>query len=187
MRRLAAAAVLAAGCASAPKTPLPVVEKVDLPRFMGDWYVIANIPASLEEGAHNSVESYRLAADGTVETTFTFRKGSLDGPLAVYTPSGRVEDQSGARWGMRFFWWWPFRLEYLVAWVNEDYTQTVIGRTARDYVWIMARTPEIPEADYQRLVALVGEWGYDLSKLQRVPQRWGVPPDLSPDRREPRG
>jgi apolipoprotein D and lipocalin family protein len=48
----------------------------------------------------------------------------------------------------------------------------VIGRQIRDYVWIMARTPEIPAADYERLLALVEAQGYDISKVQRVPQRW---------------
>ncbi|MEP6503655.1 MAG: lipocalin family protein [Betaproteobacteria bacterium] len=43
-------------------------------------------------------------------------------------------------------------------------------REKRDYVWIMARTPTIPEADLARLTAFVGTLGYDTAKLQRVPQ-----------------
>jgi len=48
----------------------------------------------------------------------------------------------------------------------------VIARQARDFVWIMARTPTIPDEDYQRLVALVASLGYDSTQLRRVPQRW---------------
>jgi apolipoprotein D and lipocalin family protein len=48
----------------------------------------------------------------------------------------------------------------------------VIGRNQRDYVWIMAREPTIPDADYRKIVAFLGEQGYDNSKIQRVPQRW---------------
>jgi apolipoprotein D and lipocalin family protein len=33
---------------------------VDLERFMGDWYVIANIPTFIEKGAHNAVEGYQM-------------------------------------------------------------------------------------------------------------------------------
>jgi apolipoprotein D and lipocalin family protein len=47
----------------------------------------------------------------------------------------------------------------------------VIGRNKRDYVWIMARTPQIPEADYQRLLTELTAQGYDLKKLRKVPQR----------------
>ena len=38
--------------------------------------------------------------------------------------------------------------------------------------WIMARAPQIPPADYDRLLGLVAQQGYDVSKVQRVPQRW---------------
>jgi apolipoprotein D and lipocalin family protein len=55
--------------------------------------------------------------------------------------------------------------------LDSGYTQTVIGRNKRDYVWIMARTPEIPAADYQRLVAELAEQGYDVAKLRQVPQQ----------------
>ena len=50
--------------------------------------------------------------------------------------------------------------------------QTVIGREKRDYVWIMARTPVIAEADYQRLLNIVAAQGYDINKVRRVPQQW---------------
>ena len=48
----------------------------------------------------------------------------------------------------------------------------VIARNKRDFVWIMARTPEIPAADYERIIGLVADMGYDISKVQKVPQRW---------------
>lgn len=163
-------AMLLAGCgASLP--PLTTVERVDIPRFMGDWYVIANIPTWIEEGAHNAVESYRLDADGTIATTFTFRKGSFDGPRKTYNPRGFIRDTaSNAVWGMQFLW--PFKAEYLVIYLNGDYTQTVIGRNKRDYVWIMARTPAIPEEEYRRIVEQLAAAGYDTGRILRVPQRW---------------
>ena len=78
----AGAALLAAGCSGVQ--PLATVDSVDLDRFMGDWYVIANIPTFIEKGAHNAVESYRLDSNGTVATTFTFRDGSFDGVFSAY-------------------------------------------------------------------------------------------------------
>ena len=170
-RRFGAASLvlMLSACSSAPS--LPVVERVDLERFMGDWYVIANIPTSAEEGAHNAVESYRLDDDGTIATTFTFRDGSFDGPERVMRPRGFVRDRnSNAVWGMQFFW--PIKAEYLIAHVDTDYTETIIARSRRDYVWIMARTPQIPEADYERLRRKVADLGYDTAQLQKVPQRW---------------
>ena len=71
--------LLFTACAASRRPPIRTVPQVDLGRFMGDWYVIANIPTFVEKRAHNAVESYRLDSDGTIATTFTFRKGSFDG------------------------------------------------------------------------------------------------------------
>jgi len=162
------------GACGASLPSLTTVDHVDIPRFMGDWYVIANIPTWLEKGAHNAVESYRLDADGTIATTFTFRKEGFDGPRKTYTPRGFILDRSSnAVWGMRFVW--PFKAEYLILHLDEEYTQTVIGRNKRDYVWIMARTPDIPEPDYRRIVEQLAADGYDVTRIQRVPQRWPEP------------
>lgn len=172
---LVALVALTAGCASptgpggAPLAPVTLAADVDLPRFMGDWYVIANIPTRFERGAHDAVDSYRLDADGTIPTTFTFRADAPDGPPKRYGSRGFVVPGTGnAVWGQQYVW--PVKADYRISYVSPDYTQTVITREKRDYVWIMARTPTIAEADYQRLAAFVGTQGYDAGKLQRVPQ-----------------
>jgi apolipoprotein D and lipocalin family protein len=167
----ALAALALAGCSSVPKPPLPTVPQVDLERFMGDWYVIACIPTWIERDAWNAVESYRLDADGTIATTFTFRKGGFDGPEKRMTPRGYVQDRtSNAVWGMQFVW--PIKADYRIVYLSDDYARTVVAREARDYVWIMARTPEIDGAEYSRLTAFVASLGYDAAKLRKVPQRW---------------
>jgi apolipoprotein D and lipocalin family protein len=167
----AAIATLLLGACASDAPQMKTVGYVDLERFMGPWYVIANIPTFLEKDAHNAVETYRLNDDGTIATTFTFRKGGFNGKEKEYNPTGFVlDDETNARWGMRFVW--PFKADYRIVWLDEDYTQTVIGRRDRDYVWIMARTPAIPDADYERLVAFVGSLGYDTSLVRRVPQEW---------------
>lgn len=177
-RRLAAAlatATLAAltlgGCAVNPKNvTIPVAPQVDLQKFMGPWYVIANIPTAIEKGAHNAIESYAIAPDGTIETTFTFNKGAFDGPQKRYEPRGFVvPGTNNAIWGMRFIW--PIKAEYVISHVDAGYTETIIARSSRDYVWVMARTPTISDAAYEALVAKVKEYGYDVGKLQKVPQR----------------
>jgi apolipoprotein D and lipocalin family protein len=169
LRVLAIAALLLAGCREADQPPLALARDVDLERFMGDWYVIANIPTRLERGAHDAIESYRLAPDGTIATTFTFRAHAFDGELKRYTPRGFVRPGTeNAVWGMQFVW--PVKADYRIAWLDPGYTQTVVGREARDYLWIMARTPRIPEADYARILEFVASQGYDVSKIRKVPQ-----------------
>lgn len=167
---LASLVLLLGGCQTEPLAPIATASRVDLPRFMGDWYVIANIPTYFEKTAHNPVESYRLASDGTIETTFTFRDGAFDGAEKTYRPRGFVVDRdSNAVWGMQFIW--PVKAEYRIVHVSDDYRETIIGRTKRDYVWIMARTPQISDSDYQRLLKIITDQGYDIGKVQKVPQQ----------------
>ena len=75
----------------------------------------------------------------------------------------------------------PIKVQYVVAWLKGDYSQTIIARDARDYAWIMARTPTIPATDYDALVARVVDMGYMAKNIRKVPQRW---PDGAGERRE---
>jgi len=159
--------ILISGCQTLK--PIHTVEYVDLNRFMGDWYVIANIPTFIEKDAYNAIESYRLDDDGTVAATFRFNKGSLDGPLKEYHPRGFITDKkSNAVWGMQFVW--PFKAEYRIIFLSDDYSRTVIGRSKRDYVWIMAREPAISDEEYDAILGFLQEQGYDIKRLQKVPQ-----------------
>ncbi|HEY0561940.1 MAG TPA: lipocalin family protein [Methylophilus sp.] len=150
------------------------VQQVDLPRFMGDWYVIAVIPTMIETQAYNAIENYQLNADGTIATTFTYYKGAFDGPFKTYHPKGFVVKNTGnAVWGMQFIW--PIKADFRIAYLDENYQRTIIARNARDYVWLMARTPQISDADYQAMVKFTADLGYDMSKLRKVPQSWPAP------------
>lgn len=148
----------------------PISTQIDLKRFMGDWYVIGNIPTFIETEAYNAKESYELADDGSIPTTFTFNKGSFDGPLKTYNPKGFVHNQeTNAEWKMQFIW--PFKADYLITYLSPDYQTTIIGVPSRKYAWIMARTKTIPDATYENLVKELKRQGHDISKLRKVPQR----------------
>ena len=156
--------------------PMKTVDYVDLDRFMGDWYVVANIPTFLEEGAHNAIETYTYNDDGTINTTFTFYQDGFDGELKEYNPTGFIKDtKSNALWGMQFIW--PIKADYRIVYLDEDYSTTIIGRQARDYVWVMARNPYLSDQEFNQLAQFIESIGYDSNKLQRVPQKW--PADTS--------
>jgi apolipoprotein D and lipocalin family protein len=165
-----------AGCVSSPLPPMTgMQDPLDLPRFMGDWYVLAFIPIDLpfisEKDAHNGVESYRLAADGTIETTYTFRDGGFDGPARRMTPRARVANPPlNTEWKMKFFWFLPAG-DFLIIDRDDAYTRTVITVPDRRWVWLMARTPSIPDSEYQAMIDLLTRNGFDTTKLRKVPQR----------------
>jgi len=173
-------ALIISACSTSGLPPLAGTDQtVDLERFMGPWYVIAFIPIDIpflpmfsEKGAHNGIESYRLTDDGTIETTYTFRQDSFDGPERVMTPRARPANPPvNSEWKMKFKWYLPAS-DYLILRVDPDYRRTVIGVPNRKYVWIMSRTPTMPAAEYAELVAWLNKVGYDTAQLEPVPQRW---------------
>ena len=71
---------------------------------------------------------------------------------------------------MRFVW--PIKADYRIVYLAPDYSHTVIGRNKRDYLWIMARTPQIPDSEYEAIVKRVAAMGYDTTEIRKVPQQW---------------
>jgi len=94
--------------------------------------------------------------------------GEFSGERKEYNPKGFVvEDTGNAVWGMQFIW--PFKADYRIVYLDDNYEQTIIGRNARDYVWVMARTPQISDADYSELISVVESLGYELTNLRKSP------------------
>jgi len=169
---LAALSLLAA-CGTAPAPLVLAQPVVDVNRFAGDWYVIGTIPRVWEGGASNAKETYVAKPDGSMTATFRYRSGDSDQERwfrSVAYPIG----PGNVVWGQHYMWpvdtVLPLDFDYRIAYLSRNYDQAVIARGSRDYVWILARTPKIPDADYQSLLNFVGRVGYDVSLVQRVPQ-----------------
>lgn len=173
-------AVMVSACASTktpsmktPSTPLRTVPRVDLPRFMGDWRVIANIPYFAEKGCVDSIESYALRPDGKIENWFTYRKKSLDAPQkTIRAQATVVNTQTNAVWKVKFFG--LISADYLVTDLDPNYQWTVIGHPSRNYGWIMAREKTLPAATYEALLDRLAAQGYDPGRFEKVPQAPGA-------------
>ena len=151
--------------------PQPAVSKVEIPKFMGRWYVIANIPTAFEKGAYNAIETYAWnQAEERIDVDFRYNKDSFDGVEKKYPQKAFIYNQdTKSEWRVQPFW--PLKFAYLIVHLADDYSDTIIGVPDRGHVWIMAREPKISEARYAELVEKVRSFGYDISKLQKVPQR----------------
>jgi len=163
------------GCFDNPDSPkyskMKTVEHVDIERFMGDWYVIANIPTFIEKRATNAIESYQLGSDGTIKTTFTFFKDSPSGDKKTYRPTGFIKNkETNAEWRMQFLW--PFKMPFLIIDLDKDYSYTVIGIPSRKYVWIMARDSVLDDDLYEEILKRLSDIGYDISLIQKITQDW---------------
>lgn len=164
--------VLLCGCLSTSpkKVPLKTVAYVDLPRFMGDWYVIGTIPWIVEKNNVGTMDIYKMRPDGRIDITYAFHKNDLSAKHQEMHAVGTVLDtKTNARWGVQFIW--PFKAPYLVIDLAPDYSTTTIGYPSRDLIWIMARTPTLSESTYQSLLQKAAGQGYDINRIIKVPQK----------------
>jgi apolipoprotein D and lipocalin family protein len=169
-------AALCAGCAGTPSNPNPhasdelKLASLDLPRYMGRWYNIANVPYFGERDYVGSYSEWKLLDAETIEDLYLGHKGSFDAPLERRQFVDRVVPNSGnAEWRVRVFW--PIFISQLTVYVDPDYRFTMLATRDKSLTWIFARTPDISESDYRALVARLDAMGFDTARIRRVPQR----------------
>jgi apolipoprotein D and lipocalin family protein len=136
---------------------------------MGPWYVIGTIPWIVEKNNVGTMDVYKMRPDGKIDITYVFHRKELSAKREEMHALGTVVDkQTNARWGVQFIW--PFQAPYLVIDLDPDYTTTIIGHPSRDLIWIMARTPTLPEGTYQKLLQAAASQCYEAKRIVKVPQ-----------------
>ena len=153
------------------KEPLRPVAHVDLPRYMGDWHVIANIPYFAEKGCVDSIESYALRPDGDIDNWFSCRKKTFEAPMKRKANALAVVDDrtTNAVWHVKFFK--VISVKYVILDLDPNYQWTVVGHPSRNYGWVMARSPPLSDELYQRALRSLASQGYDTSRFEKVPQQ----------------
>jgi len=168
MKYLLALTLLAPiGFAEAAPPPLPTVAAVDLARYAGGWYEIALLPSWFQRACVADTKArYRADGDG-IEVINRCRKA--DG--SIQTAKGHatlVEGSGNAKLRVSFFW--PFKGDYWVLDLDADYRHVLVGTPSRDYAWVLSRTPQMAEADLQRLLDKAAALGFDKAAFKRSPQ-----------------
>ncbi len=172
------AAVLLTGifssCASVPPEgmgPVRLVKTVDPERYAGRWYEIARFQHSFEKDVYGAAAEYTLKDDGRIQVVNSGFKKSLDGKYTEVKAVAWVPDPNvPAALKVRFFS--LFSSDYLIIGLDEqNYRWAIVGDNSRDFLWLLARTPEIDNELYDDMVKIAMEQGFDTSKLFRVPQK----------------
>jgi apolipoprotein D and lipocalin family protein len=140
------------------------IEYVDLPRFMGDWHVLADIPTPFDKKATQPLEHYQLKNDGTIDTTYSFVPNDGAKRRVIRAKGFVLDKNSNAVWGMQFLW--PIKADYRIVYIDTEYSVAIIGRSKRDLVWIMSRAQTITDQRFAELLSIVRTLGHDLSKLR---------------------
>ena len=179
MRQLFTAASLAtvlalAGCLNQPdyrteKTDPPTVASVDIERYAGLWYEIARYPNSFQQNCEGVTAEYTLRDDGKITVLNTCRLGN---PRSSEGVARVVDGSNGSRLKVKFApEWVPFASgDYWILDLADDYSHALVGAPSGKYLWILSRTPTLPEATYDAITARAQALGYETAPLKRTQQ-----------------
>jgi apolipoprotein D and lipocalin family protein len=154
-------------CALAQQ-PVDSVATVDLARYSGKWFEIASFPMFFQRNCvADTTAEYRPADDGALRVYNRCRtdKGFVDATGKAQVVPG----YGNSRLQVSFFW--PFQADYWVLGLDSDYRWAVVGNPNRKYLWLLSRTPQLPQPLLDAALASARAQGFDLNQLHYTPQQ----------------
>lgn len=140
------------------------VRNVDLCNMLGQWYEIARLDNSVERGLGYTRVDYSVNEDGTIHIKYS---GTRGGRRHVKTGKAKVTDTPGL---LRVSFCRPFYSDLRILMVSDDYMYALLGSRGDDCLWILSRTPKVPEAVADAIVEEAHARGYDTDELLWVTQ-----------------
>jgi apolipoprotein D and lipocalin family protein len=170
-----AAFLVASAFQAAPPPPVRAVERVDLDRYLGDWFEVARFPNRFQrQCAGDVVASYSKRSDGRIEVVNRCR--AVDGTRSEAKGVARVVDtRTSAKLKVRFA---PALLSFLPAvwgdyWIvglADDYSWAVVGSPNRDYLWVLARARDLDPRRYASALESARASSFDVERLVKTPR-----------------
>ncbi len=156
----------------AQAAPLETVKNLDLERYLGVWYEVARFPNRFEKDCVGVRAIYTRQSEDRIGVTNECRKYTVTGDLRKIEGRARVPDKNQpSKLEVSFFWF--FWSDYWVIMLGDNYEYAVVSEPDREYLWILSRTPQMPEPLYQELIEKLKAKEFDTSKIIRVAQPEG--------------
>ena len=147
-----------------------VVPDVDLQRYAGVWYEIARFPHSFEKDLVGVTATYTLGEDGKIGVLNQGYRGTFEGRIKKTRARAKVPDPRNPG-SLKVFFFLFIGAAYNIMMLDNDYQYALVGSSTPNFLWILSRTPEMNPDIYDMLVAEAQRRGYDVNRLQIVPQR----------------
>lgn len=153
--------------ARAESPPVQSVAKVDLNRYLGKWYEIASFPMFFQrQCTGDTTAEYSLRPDGEVKVVNRCRteKGFDEAVGRAWTVPGTGDAQ------LKVSFFWPFRADYWIIGLDDEYRWAVVANPNRKYLWILSRTPQLPKEQLDTALRIAVRQGFDLTELKYTDQ-----------------
>jgi apolipoprotein D and lipocalin family protein len=155
--------------------PPETVKNVDLDQYMGRWYDIASYPAFFQKGCRCTTADYELVPNKdyvrVINRCIRFKRGrsKLSTVIGKAYP---VKGSGNSKLKVQFFW--PFKGDYYIIGLAEDYSWAIVGHPKRKYLWILSRESLLPAVTYNEILKILQSKGYDVNRLVKTPQNCDI-------------
>ncbi len=162
---VAAATALAAILIDSDQIPkkAKAITPFDVEKYLGKWYEIARMDYKYENGLSHVTAEYSWRSDGKIKV---FNKGYNELTDEWQEAEGKAKfanDPEVAELRVSFFG--PFYEGYNVIGLDPDYKYALVAGESLKYLWILSRTPEIPQEVKDHFLAKAKKIGYQVEKL----------------------
>jgi apolipoprotein D and lipocalin family protein len=153
-----------------PVGPVRTVSAVDLDRYVGRWFEIARYPNRFQRRCASDVQAtYARRADGRIDVVNQCRiadGSTIDAQGVARVVDGRTSAKLKVRFAPAALSWLPLVWgDYWILGLADDYSWAVVGSPDREYLWVLARTPDLDAARRTRVLAVVRANGFDPERL----------------------
>ena len=149
------------------------VDQVDIRQYAGKWHEIAHLPMYFQRKCiANITAQYSVNADQTIGVLNSCR--TANGEIISSEGVAYSQNKGNSKLKVSFLptglRWIPFsRGDYWVLRVDPEYKVALVGGPSHKYLWILSREPQLDEATYQSYLETAKHYGYDVTKLIKLP------------------
>ena len=145
-----------------PAEPLPTVSEVDIDRYSGLWYEIARLPNSFQKNCTCTTAEYAVE-EGYVRVYNRCWNTEKNKEINVKGKAFPVKSTNNASLNVQFFW--PFKGDYNIIALDDQYQVAMVGSKSRKYLWILSRNPQLSKEKMTELLGKAKSLGFPTETL----------------------
>lgn len=159
-----AIAITMAACQSpSPPKGVQPVTNFDADRYLGKWYEVARLDNRFERGLEQVTATYGKRTDGGISV---LNRG--------YNPEKQKWRESKGKAyftgapgtaALKVSFFGPFYGGYNVIALDDDYKYALVSGPNRDYLWILSRTPDMPQSVEKNYLKIAQKLNFPVEKL----------------------
>ena len=160
--------ILLASCTGLPEGVTPV-DQFELDRYLGTWHEIARLDHSFERGLERVRAEYSMLEDGGVRVlnsgfdTASGKRSAAEG-RAYFVGAPDIGHLKVSFFG-------PFFGSYAIFELDEDYQYAFVSGHTHDYLWLLARSPEVDPIVIEQFKRQALALGFNIEDLIYINQR----------------